>query len=232
MIPNRSAARILATSLALSICTGCSSTGQIFRDPAILVRDPGQLIGRPKVEKTVVRIVSLWEAASGKDPSDKPARGFAGQILFFGPTGETGARVHGKVVIYEYDNYTAESGEEPEPLHSFTFEPDAWDIHRTEGTLGHSYSCFIPYMHKHRDQATCGIKVEFIGDDGRKVSSETVEVLLPSRSSLSTAAAHTRGFVREAQLGAHPLIQHAGHAQSRVEKSQTLDSLTIPMPRM
>ena len=108
MIPNRSAARILATSLALSICTGCSSTGQIFRDPAILVRDPGQLIGRPKVEKTIVRIVSLWEAASGKDPSDKPARGFAGQILFFGPTGETGARVHGKVVIYEYDNYVVD----------------------------------------------------------------------------------------------------------------------------
>jgi hypothetical protein len=86
-------------------------------------------------------------------------------------------------------------------------------------------------MHKHRDQANCGIKVEFIGDDGRKVSSEIVEVLLPSRSSLSTAAAHTRGFVREAQLGAHPPIQQAGHAQSRVEKSQTLDSLTIPMPR-
>jgi hypothetical protein len=220
-----------SAALCLTLCPGCSSTGAIFREPSRLLHDPGQLVGRPKVEKTVIRIVSLWEAASGKDPSDKPARGFAGQILFFGPNGETGARVRGRVVIYEYDNYDPDSGEEPEPLHSFTFEPDAWDIHRAEGTLGHSYSCFIPYMSPSRERANCGLKVEFTGDDGRRVCSETVEVMLPSRSGAANGLLSTRGFVREAQLGTNPVIQRSRSGEIPQVKQQTLDSISIPFPK-
>jgi hypothetical protein len=222
---------MMSVAVSLISSQGCSSTGLIFRDPAKLARDPGLLIGKPKVEKSVARIVTLWEASSGKDPSDKPARGFAGQILFFGPHGETGARVHGKVVIYEYDNYSADLVDDPVPLHSFTFEPDAWEVHRTEGTLGHSYSCFIPYMNKQRGQANCGLKVEFIGDDGRTVSSEIVEVLLPSRSAAASAAGRTRGFVREAQIGATPQVERAAHSDAKPAKQDKLDSMSIPLPR-
>jgi hypothetical protein len=203
----------------------------LFRDPGVLLHDPGRVIGRPKVEKNVVRIVTLWEAAQGRDPSDKPARGFAGQILFFGPNGETGARVNGRVVIYEYDNYESDSIDEPEPLHSFTFEPDAWDVHRTEGTLGHSYSCFIPYMNRHRDQVHCGLRVEFIGEDGRRVSSEIVEVMLPSRSASAKAASLTRGFVRETQLGRNPVIHQVQVAEPDDQKAKKLESVSIPLPK-
>lgn len=222
---------LIAVGCSLGLLTGCSSSGSLFRDPGVLLRDPGRIVGRPKVEKNVVRIVTLWEAAQGKDPSDKPARGFAGQILFFGPNGETGARVHGRVVIYEYDNYESDCIDEPEPLHSFTFEPDAWDVHRTEGTLGHSYSCFIPYMNRHRDQVHCGLKVEFIGEDGRRVSSEIVEVMLPSRSASTKAASLTRGFVREEQLGNNPVIHQAPVAEPVDQKAQKLESVTIPLPK-
>ena len=222
---------LVAVGCSLGQLTGCSSSGSLFRDPSVLLRDPGRIVGRPKVEKNVVRIVTLWEAAQGRDPSDKPARGFAGQILFFGPNGETGARVHGRVVIYEYDNYESDCIDEPEPLHSFTFEPDAWDVHRTEGTLGHSYSCFIPYMNRHRDQVHCGLKVEFIGEDGRRMSSEIVEVMLPSRSASTKAASLTRGFVREAQLGNNPVIHQTPVAEPIDQKAQKLESVSIPLPK-
>jgi len=225
-----SVAILMVVSCALQ-SVGCSSTGSIFRDPSMLVKDPGRLVGRPKTEKNIVRIVTLWEAAQGRDPDDKPARGFAGQILFFGPRGETGARVHGKVVIYEYDNYDLDLLDDPEPLHSFTFEPDAWDIHRTEGTLGHSYSCFIPYMNRHRDQVTCGLKVELIGDDGQKISSEIVEVMLPSRTATSKAASMTRGFVRESQLGAQPVIQRTVSEAPAIDKPPRLETMSIPLPK-
>lgn len=216
----------------LVFVSGCSSTGALFSHPAQLVKDPGRLIGRPKLEQNVVRIVSLWEAASGKDPDGKPARGFAGQILFFGPDSQTGVRVKGKVVVYEFDEYDPESLDEPEPVHSFTFEPDAWDLHRTEGTLGHSYSCFIPYMKRHRDQVNCGLKVEFINDQGQRVSSEIVEVLLPSRAASSTAAVRTRGFVREKQLGMKPAVAHASHEKPQPESdAEKLESISIPLPR-
>jgi hypothetical protein len=222
---------LVAVGCSLVQLTGCSSQGSLFRDPGVLLHDPGRVIGRPKVEKNVVRIVTLWEAAQGRDPSDKPARGFAGQILFFGPNGETGARVNGRVVIYEYDNYESDSIDEPEPLHSFTFEPDAWDVHRTEGTLGHSYSCFIPYMNRHRDQVHCGLRVEFIGEDGRRVSSEIVEVMLPSRSASAKAASLTRGFVRETQLGRNPVIHQVQVAEPDDQKAKKLESVSIPLPK-
>ena len=219
----------LAT-LVFALTAGCNSSGSMFRDPGMLVKDPGRIVGRPKIESNVARIVTLWEASQGKDPSDKPARGFAGQILFFGPHGDTGARIFGTVVISEYDNYDAEALDEPEPLHSFTFEPEAWDLHRTEGTLGHSYSCFIPYMSKNRDQVTCGLKVDFIDKDGRHVSSEIVEVMLPSRSATNKAAAASRGFVREAQIGGKPLVQKNVSVDVESGKPLRLESFSIPLP--
>lgn len=212
-------------ALMFMMASGCGSTGS-------LVRDPGQLIGRPRVERTVVRIVTLWEASQGKDPSDRPCRGFAGQILFFGPKTETGVRVRGTVVVYEYDHFDPNSLDEPQPLHSFTFEPDAWDLHRTEGTLGHSYSCFIPYMNRHMDQANCGLKVEFIGEDGRRVSSETVKVMLPGRTAKISPA--SRGFVREKQIGRTLTADSAAAVQdAKVSegKSQHLESVSIAFPK-
>ncbi len=80
----------------------------------------------------------------------------------------------------------SESLDEPEPIHSFTFEPDAWDLHRTEGN-----SVILQLLHPvHEEtsrQVNCGLKVEFINEKGQRVSSEIVEVLLPSRAASSTA---------------------------------------------
>ncbi|MFN9719178.1 MAG: hypothetical protein ACK58L_10815 [Planctomycetota bacterium] len=225
-------AQILMLCVLLVPVSGCSSANSFFTHPAQLVKDPGRLIGRPKMEQHVVRIVSLWEAANGKDPDGKPARGFAGQILFFGPDSQTGVRVKGKIVVYEYDEYDPESLDEPDPIHSFTFEPDAWDLHRTEGTLGHSYSCFIPYMKRHRNQVNCGLKVDFINEQGQRVSSDIVEVLLPSRSASSAAAAMTRGFVREKQLGMKPAVEQASHEKTQPQSDDNkLESVSIPLPR-
>ena len=213
---------LMMACVSLATGIGCSSSSSLFRDPVRLVREPGTLFGRPRVEKHVVRIVALWEASHGKGVDEKPSRGFAGQILFFGPKSETGARVRGHVNIYQYDEFDNASEEELTPLHTFSFHPDTWDLHHTEGTLGHSYSCFIPYMRKHKEQVNCGLKVEFVSEDGQSVSSEITEIRLPSRSATATAANITRGFVREAQLGGKPATNTA---------PPSLDSLTIPLPK-
>jgi hypothetical protein len=216
---------------SLTTAQGCSSSALIFRDPARLMREPNLLFGRPHVEKHVVRIVALWEASNGKGIDDKPSRGFAGQILFFGPKTLTGARVRGHVNIYQYDNFKRDSDDDIEPLHTFSFDPDVWDLHHTEGTLGHSYSCFIPYMRKHKGQATCGLKVEFVPENGQSVSSEITEVLLPSRSGSGSADNMTRGFVREAKLGGKLNVDQAGQLSASSERPATLDSVTIPLPK-
>lgn len=229
-MPHKTSLWLMMACVSMAGLTGCSSSGAMFRDPAGLVRDPGMLIGRPRVEKQVVRLVALWESSNGKGIDEKPSRGFAGQILFFGPKTETGSRVRGHVNIYQYDNFDPDTEEDLKPLHTFSFDPDAWDLHHTEGTLGHSYSCFIPYMRKHRDQVNVGLKVEFVSEDGQSVASEITEVLLGSRSATNHAAGITRGFVREAQLGAKPLSDRPKQTFPAADNSPTLDSLTIPLP--
>jgi hypothetical protein len=214
------------------LLSGCSSSSSLIRDASILARDPGRIVGHPKIEKDIARIVALWEPSNGTGVDDKPARGFAGQILFFGPRARTGCRVRGTVNIYQYDNYVADD-EEPQLLHTFSFLQEAWEAHRTDGSLGHSYSCFIPYMNKHKNQVTCGLRVELIGEDGVKTTSEITEVLLPSKSAASRAAALTRGFVRESQIGGRivPQEQPEDGLPKPEAVEQKLETMTIPLPK-
>ena len=41
--------RITSASLISVILAGCASSTALFREPSVLVKDPGSLIGRPKV---------------------------------------------------------------------------------------------------------------------------------------------------------------------------------------
>ncbi|MEY2725282.1 MAG: hypothetical protein RLZZ458_1149 [Planctomycetota bacterium] len=220
---------LLAAALLPLLAAGCS-TGTLLSNPGRIVRDPGRLIGRPKYETNIGRIVALWEPSQGKDPSGKNARGFAGQILFFGPGGETGSRVRGKVIISVYDEYDADSEDEPTLLHRYEFDEDAWESHRGEGTLGHSYSVFIPYANKHRNQVNCALKVELIQEHGRSVSSMETEVLLPGRNTVQAAASRTRGFVRESKIEPGSKVTPASAAVDS-ESDDSLDTISIPLPR-
>lgn len=224
---------LLLTGLVCS--AGCTFGSQ---STTTLLKDPGRLIGRPRIEKNVARVVCLWEPAQGTGVDGKPARGFAGQILFFGPGSDAACRVHGEVRVIEYDRYDPDD-EEPVPLHTFTFTPEAWDVHRTEGSLGHSYSVFIPYMQKSRDPVNCGVKVEYVAADGRIVASEITEVMLPAKKSAGVGNVLQRNVARNEQrkprvtqvsapetAGTRP-----GSSAAQPESASQLETTTIALPR-
>jgi hypothetical protein len=219
---------IPAIVLLLVSVTGCSSSGSFFQSSGEVFRDPGRLVGRPHIEKNVMRIVTIWEPAHGKGLDDRNARGFAGQILFFGPRGESGARVSGKVQILLYDNYDKDADTDPVLLHRFEFDADAWEAHHGEGTLGHSYSVFIPYMNKHKDQVNCALKVELLQEDGSRVSSQETEVLLPGRNTKEIAASRTRGFVKESSIGG---AKSDAQAAAQTSAESKLSTLSIPLKK-
>lgn len=219
---------LLLTLLPVVLLTGCQA-GSLLRNPGTLLRDPGRIVGRPRVERNIGRVVTLWEAAHGKDENGRNARGFAGQILFFGPGGQTGCRVNGKVVISVFDEYDPESEDEPSLLHRYEFDEEAWEAHRGEGTLGHSYSVFIPYARSHRNQVNCALKVEFIQPDGRTASSQETEVLLPGKNTVQAAAGRTRGFVRDRQIEPGKKVTPA--SASATEPADALDTISIPLPK-
>ena len=224
--------KLQIASLILVIFCGCSATTALIHDPAVLVKDPGILVGRPKFEKNVARVVAIWEPSTGKDVNDRNCRGFAGQILFFGPACETGVRVNGTVNIYEFDHFDQDSDDKPEPLHTFKFVPEAWEVHRTEGSLGHSYSVFIPYMSKNKDQVNCGLKVEIVMEDGRKVSTPTTQVLLHGKQGNSQSSKFSRGFVRENQIVSDVTPKSPGSSPDSPESSpRKLETLSIPLPK-
>lgn len=222
--------RLTIACCSIGAIVGCSGSTAFFKDPTAVVRDPGRMIGRPRGEKNIVKIVSLWESSSGTGVDDKPCRGFAGQILFFGPHNDTAVRVRGTVKIYEYDEYDSEWSEDLVPLHTFAFDNTAWAAHLREGTIGESYSCFIPYMRKHKDQVNCGLRVEFIPDGGRPVKSEITEVLLTSKTSAALAAEKTRGFVRESQLNFAKASKGTPEFAPEAEEDK-LETLSIPLPK-
>lgn len=219
-------------SLLVACFCGCSATNALIHDPAVLVNDPGILIGRPRFEKNVARVVAIWEPSTGKDVNDRNCRGFAGQILFFGPDCETGVRVNGTVNIYEYDHFDQDSDEPPEPLHTFSFVPAAWEVHRTEGSLGHSYSVFIPYMSKHKEQVNCGLKVEIVLENGRKVSTPTTQVLLHGKQEQAQPGKLSRGFVRENRIVSDVSPKSPGVSTDTPQSApRKLETLSIPLPR-
>jgi hypothetical protein len=230
---------ITSASLISVVLAGCATSTALFREPSLLVRDPGSLVGRPKVEKNVAKIVALWEPTTGKGLDNLNARGFTGQILFFGSGCETGARVHGKVNIYEYDNFNPDSLDEPELLHTFSFEPEAWDAHHSEGTFGHSYCVFVPYVQKHRDQVHCGLRVEIVLEDGRTVTTRPTDVLLSGKHGTSDTAGPTRGFVRNTQIKSdveamtgQPYFGEPHTMSVKQERApRKLDTLSIPLPK-
>lgn len=213
-----------AVIVLLLAITGCMSSSA-----TTVLKDPGRLIGRPRAEKNVVKILCLWEPSQGTGVDGKPCRGFAGQILFFGPTDKSAVRVHGDVRITEYEPYDPDDEEFPEPLHTFNFSADAWDVHSTEGSLGTSYSVFIPYMKKHRNAAHCGVKVEFLTEEGHAIASDITAIVLPAKMSSSTSALK-RDVVKHLQ--ATPASRTSKQPESTSDESENpLDTTTIRMKR-
>lgn len=215
---------VLLSLTSLSI--GCTSSA--------FLKDPGRLIGRPHIEKNVTRVLCLWEPSQGTGLDDKPARGFSGQILFFGPRDESAARVRGEVRILEFDQFDGEV-DEPQALHTFVFDADAWDGHRKEGSLGHSYSVFIPYLPKHKDAVNCALRVEFTSADGRVVRSDMIEVMLPGKAAQASTTAFRRNVTRDYTYrpGGSSSVRRASFEESGSEAApyDKLESTTIKLPR-
>lgn len=218
------AVTMLVASLIFA-SAGCTQSSML-RNPVQVISD---LRGEPS-EAQPARVLCLWETAEGQGLDGQNARGFAGQVLFFGSGNAAPIPVTGAVRIHQYDDYDP-ADEHPEPIHVFVFDSAAWNAHRTEGTLGVGYNVFVPYVPKHSDMAYCGLKVEVVTEDGRSVSSPVTEINLaarPSRRRTSPTAVR-RNIARKLQSSPVQHV-HEGQPSRRVEGRQ-LDSLTIRLPQ-
>ena len=209
-----------------TVCFGCAET-LLIKSPGILI--PERLKSARK--ERVMRILCLWEAAEGQGLDQKPTRGFAGQILFFGNSDPSPMCVHGTIRIYEYDQFDPDDADS-EPIHMFIFDDAAWNVHRIESTVGESYNVFLPYVQKHNDLAFCGLRVEFIPDGGRPVSSAMTEITLEPRYRRSRRKSAVRRSVAPGKTAPSVDQQQQQSTQNASrDDAGSLGTLTITLPQ-
>ena len=126
----------------------------------------------------VTEIVCLWEPSDGIRPDGSAARGIAGQLMFFEHGKNTPVKVDGVVKIYQFDDFGTPE-EQARPIHTFTFDSVAWNVHLAESTLGPAYNVFIPYMRKHPYETTSAVRVRFEPANGSTAYSSLASVTLP-----------------------------------------------------
>ena len=182
----------LGVLLVVPLLTGCSGARlftwpwQKDRIPTADARNPAE------------RIICMWEASDGRGPDGLPARGFAGQVLFFTRTSSGPVMVEGDVKIYVFDDQ-GPNGNPTLPISEFDFvrtaEGDAWNRHLTLGTLGPSYNVFIPYMRRGRQQARCAVQIRFTPADGPSLFSDVATIILPGPVESTGSPASPRNTV-------------------------------------
>lgn len=223
----RSILLILASCVAGTV--GCVS-GTLLETSKNVLASPMTLVRAATGPKAVSKILCLWEPAEGQGLDERPSRGFAGQIMFFAHGSPSPIKVDGAVKIFQYSNFDPDEID-PTPIHQFNFSSAALEVHRTDGTIGHSYNVFLPYVEKGNDNAMCALRVEIEDKDGRKVSSPYTEVNLAGRNTVRPSKAIDRGVVSKPApriFGGSESARKAQTAQAAVEQ---LDTLTITMPK-
>lgn len=162
--------RLLILALVFS-GSGCTS--------AINLTPWKERLPRSTPQDPVVEILGLWQPAEGTGLDGLPARGFAGQLLFFNRSNKSPVKVDGDVRIYVFDDY-GPVDVQARPIDQFDFIEDTWQAHLHIGTLGPSYNVFIPYSRKeNRNQVKCSLRLRLKPEDGPIVFSEMVDVALP-----------------------------------------------------
>jgi len=212
---------LMITSALFISTAGCSSTS--------LLKVPAAMLDSVRPQKSVGKILCLWEPAEGQGIDEKPSRGFAGQILFFAPGEASPIKTKGIVRIFEYADFDSDQ-EDPKPIHQFNFDSGAWAAHHTESTLGHSYNVFLPLVQKRKGHVVCALRVEYESESGQIVSSPYTSVTLASKTSHQSASALQRSIIRHPEAEKFAINKDGASAASGPQKQAKLESLTIQLP--
>ena len=158
------------------------------------------------VRNPVVQIVCIWEPSQGRDPSGMPCRGFAGQILFLAGRNSLPVQVEGDVRIYLFDDQGTPD-EQTKPMHQYDFDSRSWERHLTQGTLGPTYSVFVPYTRRGFHEAKCALRVRLKSGDQVAVFSDMASIPLDGRTTKTSDIEGQVPTVEEAKAATEAVSQ-------------------------
>lgn len=202
--------RVQVAALCLTILSGCQSLD-------MGVMRPGRSIPEATPRDPVREVVCLWEPGEGLGLDGQPARGFAGQMLFFTAGNPDPVRVDGDVSIFVFDNLgTVE--EQAKPIHQFDFSSEAWNTYLRDTNVGAAYQLFIPYTRKGGYSADCVLRVRVTPENG-----------LPVYSKMSTI--HLSGLRRpdESTPSRNAQVDSSAAEQPDSDRQPALEDLAMPI---
>ncbi|MCA9097837.1 MAG: hypothetical protein KDA36_05610, partial [Planctomycetaceae bacterium] len=159
--------------------TGCAMLPALGTGETFGMKWPGAKVTPHEAPNNpVVKVLSIWQPASGVDPEGKSARGFAGQIMFFTGREQAISIVEGGVKIYIFDDQGSVE-QQVKPIHIWEFKPEVWRALKVDSQMGPTYQVFIPYTRKGTHEANCSLRLKYEPLTGTPVPSEMVNVTLP-----------------------------------------------------
>jgi hypothetical protein len=235
--PYRSWTLLLIAALGTS--AGCTT----FATPKL-----GDIFSREKVKESKypapARIVAIWSPATLNVPGKPPIRGFGGRLYFYNDDNQA-VPVEGQLVVYAYDD-TGRREPSKTPDKRFGFKPEQLASHYSPGSLGASYSIWIPWDPVGGPAAEISLVPAFTSSNGKVVMGQPSRNSLPGRApdatqpvfspySPMTGPSHVQQASYQAQVVDHRLAQQMGQNPSALGNAErahdSLQSTSITLPQ-
>lgn len=177
---------------------------------------PGFLSGKSDEEPVLPsRVMTIWTDAIHHQKDQPAQRGFGGRILFYDDEDSEPIKIDGNLTVYVFSDEPGQQNNRPE--RKFVFPAEQLKKHYSSGSLGHSYSVWLPWDEVGGPSRQLSLITRFDGVNGGTVISEPARKLLPGRSPLPEAST-------EADLETVAGVARAGYI-SPIESRQPISRL-------
>lgn len=194
-------------------------------------------------ERPASQIIAMWQPARGTHHG-RPARGFAGNIMFFTARSAMPALVNGTVRVYLFEDQGSPE-DQAKPIRQYDFPAEVWNTYAQMSKIGPTYTVFIPYPKAGRHEAKCTLALRLIPEDGgpplfseeaqvtldgtRPSSDNLVNTSRPKRSATETTVVETvkQSYKIDQRTVVPEKIQQAAATTDRAAGIRTADAASL-----
>lgn len=193
--------------------------------------------------KQPMRVVAMWTDTVMHRDLVVPVRGFGGRLMFYEAGSTKPIKVAGSLEVYAFD----EVGRDPldvEPDRKFVFTAEQFEQHYSKGTLGHSYSFWIPWDQAGGEQKEISLIARFTPENAAPIAGEPARFVLHGPPPKEVAKREPRRprfgrpdsdlGVRQAaydrELSSQEYEGETAAAEGQPDKKSRLSTATIELP--
>ena len=221
---------VALAGIGLSTGVGCTSlTAPSIPSPIPSISSVGSML---KMKKPIVkpdRLAVVWTAAVLEKEASRATRGFGGMVTFYKEDQKKPVRVDGQLTVYAYENLSHEH-DDSTPDRKYIFKAEQLKTHYGEGTLGPSYSIWIPWDEAGGPRREIGLIVRFDPKEGKTVMGKPAHNVLADAN--IAKARKTTGKSSHVEQVCHlPPVDEVDRPGSAKASGPRMQTITLTVPR-